>query len=593
LKSIPGFTVIRKGGIDGDPLLRGQGGSRLNVLIDGTSLLGGCGMRMDPPTAYVFPESFDSIKVLKGPQSVRYGGGVLGTVLMERQTEPFSAPGVRGNASALYGSFDRNDEMLDVAAGDGNVYVRAIGTHSSSSDYKDGNGKKVHSLYERRSATGILGVTPSENLTIEGTIDASDAEAAYGDRMMDGAAFDRLDAKLLMRRNNVSPLVKSIEAVGYYDYIDHVMDRFSLRPWTGGMMAALNNPDRTNWGGRLVVELTPSERTNLTIGGDYNHDVHTGRGLTAAQYMMGVNYRNLDRVRDMTFQTFGFFGEANHDLTPEGDRRVIGGYRLNIQEAVQENTAAHLTDNHLLHNVFARYEQDVDIGFPVTLYAGIGHTQRAPDYWERRDVFTLDPERTTQVDVGVLHNSGNWKASFSLFAARIEDYIVLSSTAGRGKNIDAQTLGGEAELTYSFAPSWSVGATLSYVHGENLSEDRPLPQMPPLDTTWSVAYDNGTYLGGVLVRAVAGQDRIALGWGNIVGQDLAKTGGFVTVSASAGWRPTKDSLISVGVDNLLDQAYAEHVSRGSTNTLIGAGYEQTLKVNEPGRTFWVKGSLKF
>ena len=57
LKTIPGFNVIRKGGTDGDPMFRGMAASRVNILLDGESLLGGCGMRMDPPTAYVFPEA--------------------------------------------------------------------------------------------------------------------------------------------------------------------------------------------------------------------------------------------------------------------------------------------------------------------------------------------------------------------------------------------------------------------------------------------------------------------------------------------------------------------------------------------------------
>src|SRR5690606_5944460 len=34
LKSIPGFSVIRKGGTDGDPVLRGFSGSRLGILLD-------------------------------------------------------------------------------------------------------------------------------------------------------------------------------------------------------------------------------------------------------------------------------------------------------------------------------------------------------------------------------------------------------------------------------------------------------------------------------------------------------------------------------------------------------------------------------
>ena len=35
LKTIPGFSVIRKGGTDGDPVFRGMAASRVNVLIDG------------------------------------------------------------------------------------------------------------------------------------------------------------------------------------------------------------------------------------------------------------------------------------------------------------------------------------------------------------------------------------------------------------------------------------------------------------------------------------------------------------------------------------------------------------------------------
>jgi len=77
--------VIRKGGTDGDPVFRGMAASRVNVLVDGEQLLGGCGMRMDPPTAYVFPEAYDRIVVVKGPQTVLRGpGNSAATVSFER-----------------------------------------------------------------------------------------------------------------------------------------------------------------------------------------------------------------------------------------------------------------------------------------------------------------------------------------------------------------------------------------------------------------------------------------------------------------------------------------------------------------------------
>ena len=118
LKGIPGFAVIRKGGTDGDPVLRGMAGSRLNILLDGEQLLGGCGMRMDPPTAYVFPESYDRITVVKGPQTVLYGpGNSAGLVRFERANERFQQPGFRGVASLMGGSFVRNDAVLDATGG--------------------------------------------------------------------------------------------------------------------------------------------------------------------------------------------------------------------------------------------------------------------------------------------------------------------------------------------------------------------------------------------------------------------------------------------------------------------------------------------
>jgi outer membrane receptor protein involved in Fe transport len=97
LKTIPGFNVIRKGGTDGDPMFRGMAASRVNILLDGESLLGGCGMRMDPPTAYVFPEAYDRITVIKGPQSVTHGpGNSAATVMFERDSKRLEEAGWKG-----------------------------------------------------------------------------------------------------------------------------------------------------------------------------------------------------------------------------------------------------------------------------------------------------------------------------------------------------------------------------------------------------------------------------------------------------------------------------------------------------------------
>src|SRR5690554_1783940 len=88
LKTIPGFSVTRKGGTDGDVLFRGMAGSRLGILLDGENILGACDMRMDSPTAYIYPELHDNVIVIKGSQAVRYGAGhSAATIVFERSEE--------------------------------------------------------------------------------------------------------------------------------------------------------------------------------------------------------------------------------------------------------------------------------------------------------------------------------------------------------------------------------------------------------------------------------------------------------------------------------------------------------------------------
>ena len=75
LKTIPGFSAIRNGGTNGDPVLRGMFGSRLNLLTNGASMPGACPARMDAPSSYISPENFDQLTVIKGPQTVLWGPG--------------------------------------------------------------------------------------------------------------------------------------------------------------------------------------------------------------------------------------------------------------------------------------------------------------------------------------------------------------------------------------------------------------------------------------------------------------------------------------------------------------------------------------
>src|SRR5690554_5125583 len=223
--------------------------SSLNLPLDGETILGGCGSRMDPPTAYVFPEAYESVTILKGPQSVKHGSGSsAGVVKFERATPEFYDKPVHGYASLMGGSFGRNDQVAQIQAGGEKGYIELGGTRSDMDNYKDGNGNKVHSAYQRWSTNAALGWTPDLDTKIELTAATSDGEARYADRDMDGSEFKRTNLGLSFQKSEISPLVAEVKAKVYRNYVDDVIHNYSLHKTpqdTDGHADPLQNiPDR-------------------------------------------------------------------------------------------------------------------------------------------------------------------------------------------------------------------------------------------------------------------------------------------------------------------------------------------------------------
>jgi iron complex outermembrane receptor protein len=621
LKSIPGFSVIRKGGADGDPVLRGLAGSRLGIQVDGEHIFGGCGNRMDPPTAYVFPAAYDRITVIKGPQTVIHGpGNSAGVVLFERDRTRPTGPFKKIFASATAASFRRFDANLDAGAGNPIVQARLAVTTTRADDFEDGDGRDVHSSYERWSINASGAWTPDDRTWVEFATARSDGEAAYADRSMDGVKFARENYSARLLRTEIGPLVAEAELRAYYNYVDHVMDNFSLRPFVPTMTMpgrAVSNPDRLTTGGLAQLVLTPAESVRVTAGIDTQRNVHTVRSTSNETT---APFAAKPRVRDARFAQAGVFAEAA--ITLSEDRRFFAGARLDRWRVTDSrsvvavsmmgtvpNPGAGHTRRSELASGFVRFEQDV-AARTATLFAGVGRVQRFPDYWEliknesATGVTALGtaPETTTQFDAGVVWRKENVEFTLSAFASAIEDFILVQSgfakpagmmgtrSAVITRNVDASTFGGEAGLVWRFAPGWKLDGSLSYVRGRNRTDSRPLAQMPPLEGRVALAYERSSWSAGVLVRAAASQNRIALNQGNIVGQDIGPSDGFAVCSINASWKPTPATRLSAGVDNVFDTTYAEHISRSGASV---AGYAQTTRVNEPGRNLWVQFQISY
>lgn len=612
LKTIPGFDAIRNGGTNGDPVLRGMFGSRVSIVTNDTVMHGACPVRMDNALSYVAPETFDRLIVIKGPQTVLWGpGGSAGTVRFERDasSERFRERDFRLHANALAGAFGRNDQLLDVVGGTEVGYARLSANRSEADDYEDGDGHKVPSSWEKRNADLALGWTPSENTVLELSAGRGDGEARYAGRDMDVPELERTSYALRFETAGLEGAFKALEATLFYNHADMVMDNYTLRepsPMSMMPMPMASNIDRRTTGGRIAATWELAN-VRAIAGADTQESRHRereamGRGMYAQQPWQ----------KDADLSNIGAFAELAWQLNARS--RAVAGARIDRAEATDRhesiggmvpmpNPTAGQTRRETLGSGFVRYEHDA-AEHPLSWFAGLGRSERMPDYWELFSAdmgpmgsvnafAALDPERTTQLDIGFGYRTGSVHAWASAYAGRIDDFILFTyamdgmmGLSSMVEQVDADVRGAEAGVELRLAPHWTLGGTLAYSWAENRTTGEALPQIPPLDARFNLAYDNGRWSAGALLRAVARQDRVALGQGNVVGRDLGPTSGFSVFSMNAAYRVTNQVSIALGVDNLFDRTYAEHLNLAGSADF---GYPaDPVRINEPGRTAWLK-----
>ncbi|WP_095186041.1 TonB-dependent copper receptor [Pseudomonas sp. Irchel 3H9] len=616
LKTIPGFALVRNGGTNGDPVLRGMFGSRLNILTNGSMMLGACPGRMDAPTSYISPETYDTLTVIKGPQTVLWGPGAsAGTILFDREPEHFGELGTRLNASVLAGSNGRFDKVIDAAAGGPLGYVRVIGNQAHADDYKDGNHDTVASRYDKWNGDVAVGFTPDADTLLELTAGRGDGEARYAGRGMDGSQFLRESLGLRFEKSNIGEVLDKVEAQVYYNYADHVMDNYSLRTPSGtGMMAGpmASNVDRRTLGARIKATWRWAD-LQLIGGLDAQTNEHRQRSS------MGIDtYKELPKVKDANFHNYGVFGELTWYAADRD--RLITGARLDRASAkdfrqttgsgmsARANPTADDTRADTLPSGFMRYEHDL-ADSPTTLYAGLGHSQRFPDYWELFSPNTgavgsvnafdgVKPEKTTQLDFGAQYKADDLEAWASGYIGQVRDFILfdyrpgMMGTTSQARNVDARIMGGEVGAAYKLTRHWKADATLAYAWGKNSSDGKALPQMPPLDARVGLTYSEDDWSAGALWRVVAAQNRIDQNKGNVVGKDYDKSSGFGVFSLNGAYRITKNVKVSTGVDNLFGKAYAEHLNLAG-NAGFGYPANDPQAIKEPGRTLWTKVDMSF
>src|SRR5574344_1574605 len=335
------------------------------------------------------------------------------------------------------------------------------------------------------------------------------------------------------------------------------------------------------------------DKLQFITGIDSQQNKH-GKGM----YSATMPKMNFPVTTDMEFQSYGGFGELSYELNDHN--KLVTGIRVDQIEVDAVQTAQQRKET--LPSGFIRLENQHPHHDAKT-YVGLGYVERMPDYWE---LFTpksgnghpntfknIDTEKTLQLDIGYQHEHGNFSSWASAYAGVINDYILTtytSMTDAHTRNVDATIAGAEVGMGYQFTDALQADVSAMYAWGENTTDNTPLPQISPLEGRLNLRYVQDRYTLGALLRVVDGQSRISKDEGNIVGYDLKESSGFGVLSLNGSYNLNKSVDVSVGVDNVLDKTYTEHLNKMGAS---GTGLPTDQQFNNIGRNYWARISMKF
>ena len=632
LGQISGVSTSRFGGRGLEPIVRGQSQTRLNILLDGAYIHGGCPNRMDPPASWAALETYEKVTVLKGVQSLIYGGGGSGgTVLFERDSRGLAEEKGWHGRIGLSAS-DNNtpsDVSADVMLAGDKGYIRGIGEIKNVNNYKDGDGREVRSSFEHQQAGIILGLTPTQDRLFELSLEQNDFEdALYAGAGMDSPEEKGRIYRLRYEDKPVANWLDSIKAELYLSDVDHLMNNFSLRtppeypsshPKAGEAMKRETPTTSKTTGGRLVLE----SETGATQW-SYGLDVQRNHRDAALNNMDSGIAKSISLMwPDASVEQTGIFAEGTTSLSKV--QRLKYGLRLDWVNSSASKT--HIkpdfgpkTPNDIYQmyygitakdkdetNVGALLRYEKDLNHDLTLFTGLSRSVRVADATERymnkwspkankRWVGNpgIESEKHHQFDVGLSREKGKTRWSGVLFYDDVSDYILRDTARGQAgiqqndkadiyRNVDAELMGAELEGQWSLNTALDFSASLAYVHADNIRDNRPIAQIPPVNGKLQLDYEKAAWGIGSRMRFAGRQNRID----PFSQQEVGETPGYGVFDIYGHYNINDTFNLRIGIDNLADKTYAEHVNRANLLDL------ESIKVNEPGRAIWAKVSMDF
>lgn len=599
MKGIEGINVQRPGAWGGKAFVRGLGGERVAVLIDGQRVNRACTFGMDQGLATIDPSTVERIEVLSGPGSTLYGSGNVGGVInvvtrrappeQRRGSELRAATSVAVPGGTVGGSYFARGRSADFS-----ISADA----ASFGDYRAPTGKVGDSGLRTLSVDGKVGWEPvaSQRVSVQGTA-YEGRDIGYPGSM--GATIPRESrydgavewgAQLSRRR------VDAVSARLFTQRLEHDMSvRMQMK--MNGMPVTQVTDARSHSltsGARAQLRLLPTAATHVDVGAEAVEWRAEATRVTQRVDMPPAVPTVLHTWPNASILDAGAFAQgewrANRALT------VAAGARV---DRVTKRAEGWASDAQWIGTGNVGVVTTIGGGFRLRGSHGVGY--RVPDPTEsfgvalRPDGYVYEgtPDLRTEIahnsEIGVLWDRASGSRLLSLsatgFQNELNDLIAPVLVAGKvisGRPVRAYANVARARLrgvTGTASVGTRSGQRLSLTGqrliGTNRVDDTPLAQVPPAEATLTAHLERAArgrrpWVEGSW-RVVAGQDRIAAASGELA------TPGFGTLDLRGGVT-LAGVRTTVGVENVFDRAFREHVDPG---VILRPGRNVFLRVTRP------------
>jgi iron complex outermembrane receptor protein len=617
---LDGMSLIKRGAYALEPQLNGFAGGQLNVTIDGMKMFGACTDRMDPITSYIEPTNLRNIAVNQGTNGCQNGCNIGGSVDMTLAEPNTKSP--RPFYTSLgfgYESISKSRNVLFSSGYSKKKWAWAVdGVYRKNDNYKDGNDKTIpFSQFEKSNIHSVLKYSPNEISSFKADLLYDNARnVGYPALPMDVALARATLIAVEYERNGKIEL----KGKAYFNTIHHVMDDskrdslYLLKPKPGNksdsVYMRMDMPGKSSTlGAYFQVTIPLNDRNRLIVKADN----YTNNSI--AEMTMHMRYAGLAPEAPMYMQTWpemlrnvsGIFIQ-NTTFISQNMSLMINGrvdYSIDVlqskygqeQFSVFNYTLAKSRSQLLTSgNISIQYRFTEGISTTATA----GYAQRMPTIGERMGFYLysaydgydyignpyIKTEKSNFFSVAFLLSKPKLKVNITQSISLLNDYImgvtdsVIPAMNFYAKGIrvysnvpNAMLYSADLQLLYDPFKTISIFLSSKFTYGKLNSND-PLPLIPPLKTVVAVKYQKDQFSFQAEAESSIAQNRINKNYGE------SKTPAFTVLNVKSGYSIFLSKVvidISLGITNLFNKAYYEHLDWGRINR-PGRSLEMLLKL---------------